>query len=253
MLRNSWKILVNRSLNFEGLVPRGSYSLRITERLWGSGAWLIWLSPPAELETQASGKADLNQLSAYIRKQLAGKKTSQFIHDLVTAKNLTGMESTVLAYVVAVVRGQTATKALGDQIERIGWLRPLNSLYRKIFPSTLEQKAAGRVFIGNCGERWQDCYLGYSDPSARPTDTSLFAPVVRQVLAKSQVSCRRELCIFSHIRHNWAEANYASVGADSDSVNLGSNPGPPASRLSATLWLKPQVCCWLRSKAIRVA
>jgi hypothetical protein len=52
------------------------------------------------------------------------------------------MESTVLAYVVAVVRGQTATKAFGDQIERIGWLGPLNSLYRKIFPSTLEQKAA---------------------------------------------------------------------------------------------------------------
>ena len=58
MLRNSWKILVNRSLNFEGVVPRGSYSLRITERLWGSGAWLIWLSPPAELETQASVKAN---------------------------------------------------------------------------------------------------------------------------------------------------------------------------------------------------
>jgi len=141
MLRNSWAILVNRTRRYEALVPRDSYTVRIADRLWGSGAWLVWCTPPPQTGTQTQQPVDLKVLSDYIRKQLAGKTTSQFVNEELSTKNLTGVEASVLAYIAEVTRGRIATKVLADQVGKIAWLGPLNGVYRRLIPSALEQRS----------------------------------------------------------------------------------------------------------------
>ncbi|HTD15677.1 MAG TPA: hypothetical protein VK673_10875 [Chthoniobacterales bacterium] len=141
MLRNSWKILVNRSRRYEELVPIGSYSLRITGRLWGSGCWLIWRTPPPAKVTQPAKPVAVKALFQYVSKQMSGKTVSQFVQEQAATRDLTGIESSVLAYVASVVQSQIYVKDLASKLEKIGWLGPLSNVARMLFPSGLEQTA----------------------------------------------------------------------------------------------------------------
>lgn len=53
MLRSSWEIIVRASSEAPWLVPRRSFSARISDSLWGEGPWLIWLAPAETPEPAA--------------------------------------------------------------------------------------------------------------------------------------------------------------------------------------------------------
>jgi hypothetical protein len=48
MLRQSWNILVDATAKRPGLILPGSLAFQIADRLWGTGAWLIWQVPLEE-------------------------------------------------------------------------------------------------------------------------------------------------------------------------------------------------------------
>jgi len=147
MLRSSWSILVNRSRTDEKIVPTGSYTLRITGRLWGSGVWLVWVTPaPApEMAVPAQPLADLQILSEYIRKQLSAKKTeksaAQLVRQETVEKNLNSVESAVLNYVANVVQGEIVVSKLAETLETAGVFRLLRVIFGKIVPSDLKRRA----------------------------------------------------------------------------------------------------------------
>jgi hypothetical protein len=80
-------------------------------------------------------------LFEYVSKQVSGKTASQFVREQVATKDLTDVESSVLAYVASVVQSQIYVKDLASKLEKIGWLGPLSEVARMLFPSGLEQTA----------------------------------------------------------------------------------------------------------------
>ncbi len=160
MLRTSWAILINRSVPRVDLVPRGSYSARIADRVWGSGAWLTWLKPdpPAEppapepeieqslgrkfvsavfsslqeSSTAASFLGPISQTSlAWVRTRLEQEgSASALVEKESTAKKLTSLEQTLFAYVVDVVQQQIHIEGLAAEMDRKGKIGALTPLYR---------------------------------------------------------------------------------------------------------------------------
>src|SRR5216684_5085524 len=126
MLRSSWSILVNRSLVDQKLVPPGSYTLRITGRLWGSGPWLVWRTPSPALApaTAADAGADalteevLRALYADLSRLLSKENVSKLIGAETIDKQLTDVESSVLSYTANIVQGQMLAQTLSRQLER---------------------------------------------------------------------------------------------------------------------------------------
>jgi hypothetical protein len=47
LLRASWRLLLEASVQQPNLLPAGSFGARVAERVWGEGPWLIWLDPDA--------------------------------------------------------------------------------------------------------------------------------------------------------------------------------------------------------------
>jgi hypothetical protein len=45
MLRRSWFLLLQATAEKPSLIPNDSFSSKIADRLWGSGAWLTWVAP----------------------------------------------------------------------------------------------------------------------------------------------------------------------------------------------------------------
>jgi hypothetical protein len=150
MLRSSWSILVNRSRVNRNLIPPGSLTLRITGRLWGSGAWLVWSSPPPASEPTSSlpPAVDLNHLSKYLMNVLSAysqtrpvESISQLVQQETEDKHLTDLESAVLSYTTNIVEGEMFAKALAEQLGRSGLLGPVRALYRKWAPYGLTLRA----------------------------------------------------------------------------------------------------------------
>lgn len=50
MLRASWASLIRASVDDPSLVPAGSLSARVADRLWGEGPWLLWIDPDSAAE-----------------------------------------------------------------------------------------------------------------------------------------------------------------------------------------------------------
>ena len=58
MLRRSWEMLVRATAHQRSLIVPGSLAARIADRLWGSGAWLVWEAPPdARVRTRRGDSA----------------------------------------------------------------------------------------------------------------------------------------------------------------------------------------------------
>lgn len=45
MLRSSWRLFVDSTLENPEVIPEDSYAARVVRRTWGSGAWLVWKEP----------------------------------------------------------------------------------------------------------------------------------------------------------------------------------------------------------------
>jgi hypothetical protein len=48
MLRSSWAIVIESSARGTSMVPPGSLSSEIADRLFGTGAWLVWRTPRSQ-------------------------------------------------------------------------------------------------------------------------------------------------------------------------------------------------------------
>jgi hypothetical protein len=171
MLRTSWAILINRSVPRADLVPRGSYSARIADRTWGSGAWLTWLRPDLREEPPAPGPeiaqsfgqkfasavfsslqkkstaasilTPISQKSLdWVRTRLEQEgSVSALVEKESTARKLTSLEQTLFVYLVSVVQQQIHTEELVADGDRRGKLGVLAPLYRKFFSSDLYKHA----------------------------------------------------------------------------------------------------------------
>ena len=143
MLRSSWSILVNRSRVDEKLVPPGSYALRITGRLWGTGVWLVWRTPPPSVAVTplAQTPRDTQILLEYTRKQMSGKTAADFARQEIANKNLTSVEATVLNYIANVAQSEAIARALSIQLEKSGLFALVKVFFRKLVPSDLARRA----------------------------------------------------------------------------------------------------------------
>jgi hypothetical protein len=105
MLRTSWDVLVNRSREHDQLAPSGSYSARISGRLWGGGAWLIWCAPPAAAAVQPQGPIDLIALAEQIRLFLGPHTPVEALYKY-GRDRLTPTEVAVFRYIANVIYGE---------------------------------------------------------------------------------------------------------------------------------------------------
>lgn len=170
MLRTSWSVLVNRSLPRTDVVPRGSYSARIGDRIWGSGAWLTWLRPerreeesspgPDDVVAESFGRKLMSSLLVSLGKKSAVASISQGTLDWVRirlaqegsaaalvekeseAKKLTSLERTLFAYIVNVVQQQVHIEELAADKDRKGKLGALAPYYRMVLKSDLYKRAS---------------------------------------------------------------------------------------------------------------
>jgi hypothetical protein len=139
MLRSSWNILVNRSRTNQELVTAGSYALQISDRLWGSGCWLVWREPDATTRavTSADPATDWDKLSAWILTKMGEGAPQDLVRDVAAKKQLTPLELTILRYFVEVIHAQRMGQNLAAKLDRAGLLGPITALYRKFKPSDL--------------------------------------------------------------------------------------------------------------------
>ena len=116
MLRSSWAVFVNRSRRSrrrEDLVPSGSYSARIADRLWGAGAWLTWSRPEPLATEMPGGVGILKRLGAALRR-------APLITSLIAANS-----KDIIKYVRAALNVQPSASALVEKETDLRHLTPL--------------------------------------------------------------------------------------------------------------------------------
>jgi hypothetical protein len=163
MLRSSWAIYINRSRKREDLIPTGSYALGISDRLWGTGAWLVWRKPvfaaveepqevwpesifsrftPSFLERKPSGVAGILQWS---RQRIQSAPQADVIRDASETMRLSGLERNVFAYVVELADQQNFMNQVSERISKTGTFGSVSGLYRKFVPSTLSKNTEAKL------------------------------------------------------------------------------------------------------------
>jgi hypothetical protein len=72
MLRRSWRLVLERTVDHPELVPADSLMASVAPRIWGDGPWLLWLQ-----RTDADLATDLSQMAASLQSQLRTISASQ--------------------------------------------------------------------------------------------------------------------------------------------------------------------------------
>jgi len=120
MLKTSWTLILAESTNDPTIVPQGSYSERIADRIWGSGAWLVWRAPSSESDTAgapaggidasrdttpasspAEFEAAVTALRQYVSRRLLAGGVSALVKDVAADARLSETERAVLLYFAA--------------------------------------------------------------------------------------------------------------------------------------------------------
>lgn len=120
MLRSSWQLVIDKSVEHPGIIPMDSYSARIATLTWGGGAWLVWKAPPAETRpvraarSMASGKSSVafgadrgKQIAEVIDKLgklLPRHHADRYITALARRLDLDASETRVLRYLASAAR-----------------------------------------------------------------------------------------------------------------------------------------------------
>ena len=94
LLRASWRLLIEASATRPDLIPAGSLAARIADRVWGSGAWLVWEQPPAA-DPQEAATAPVEQSMSQMAGLLAEPQTFKTILE---QGELTDVEEGLLRY-----------------------------------------------------------------------------------------------------------------------------------------------------------
>jgi hypothetical protein len=74
LFRASWRLLLKASAQQPELLPAGSFGARVAERIWGEGAWLLWLAPdaPDTVDRSTLWQARARELLASIEAKPSG-------------------------------------------------------------------------------------------------------------------------------------------------------------------------------------
>lgn len=194
MLRSSWAILVNRSRNREDVVRPGSYALRVSDRLWGAGAWMVWRRPEAPapppsapppaavMASPASGLStllakfsfssatpsmpDLGAIFQWARQQVAASTGSEVIRRGSETMGLSGLERDVFAYIVHLAEQQKFIQDVTSSIASRGVFSYLTNAVQKVVGSDVHRNAA--ALVGNLSKDRMVENLGV--PQAALTD-----------------------------------------------------------------------------------
>ena len=140
MLRSSWQLIIDESIEHPEIIPIDSYSARIATRTWGGGAWLVWKAPPAEgkpahaaaesMPTRSlsprsamdSGKQIL-EVIAKLEKILPRHDVYRSVAALATRLKLDASETRVLRYLASAARqAQLTPDLLVPQPANFQWL-----------------------------------------------------------------------------------------------------------------------------------
>jgi hypothetical protein len=138
MLRSSWQLIIDDSVEHPEIIPGDSYSARIASRTWGGGAWLVWKAPPAEAapaRRAASMAARTVSVTAEDRdRQMQGvvdrlekilprQNVDRYVASLARRLDLDASETRVLRYLASAARQtQLAHEQVPDQPAKFQWL-----------------------------------------------------------------------------------------------------------------------------------
>ncbi len=81
MLRRSWSLVLDATVQKPDLVPLVSPAARVASRLWGPGPWLLWMNPPEGDSGGAAGaspgaRPELDEIKEILQAQLSQLKAS---------------------------------------------------------------------------------------------------------------------------------------------------------------------------------
>ena len=151
MLRRSWAMLVAATARQPSLVQPGSLAMRIADRLWGDGAWLVWTVPeeeadePGHLERPLLARKGRRDDARLVQRELAMLDFDRLkalieefcldqvfetlgIDEAMAQANLDGAEAGLLTYLQRFLPSRRArygarsrdTLALGVLVEQLG-------------------------------------------------------------------------------------------------------------------------------------
>lgn len=109
-LLRSWALVVRATAEHPDLVPRGSLSASIGERLWGEGPWVIWKSlPPLTRPRHTGSPPDIEAL--------AGRLQAVSEERLMQLRDATALERTLIAYLHGARPGSNTGPGTGRQAQ----------------------------------------------------------------------------------------------------------------------------------------
>jgi hypothetical protein len=151
MLRSSWRLIVESTATRHNVVPQDSYAASIGNRLWGSGAYLVWRMPEASLSAPAeTQEAALQSLVAYIKTQIADRPPEEFLAAMVSSKQFTSLELTVLTYVTRLVGQLEAARLFTASIAQAAWYTPMLRTARRLAPD-FDKTFSAANFVAQMG------------------------------------------------------------------------------------------------------
>lgn len=140
MLKLSWEIVVAASAAEPTLIPPGSLTDRIADRLWGSGAWLVWQVPPfASKRIRAN---PIGQLEDILGKIAHSVSDSDSFEQLLRQSGVNNLEESLLRYAVRriPVGGARAQKA--PNLSYVGELGSAEGRLKLALPASTLDRAA---------------------------------------------------------------------------------------------------------------
>jgi hypothetical protein len=139
MLRSSWQLIIDESIEHPEIIPMDSYSARIATRTWGGGAWLVWKAPPAETKPARaaapmasrsisppsaldSGR-QMQEVIDKLEKMLPRHDVDRYVATLARRLDLDASETRVLRYLASAARQtQLAPELVPAQPANFQWL-----------------------------------------------------------------------------------------------------------------------------------
>jgi len=139
MLRSSWALILKSSTPQRDPRPPGSYSARVASGLWGSGAWLVWRTPPEPVEELAT------EGTTFDWQQLFAVAESEELSSALSRADLTPTEFAVLSVIHGSARQVAVARNFASLIDANKPLSKVYPLVRKFITSDIEKTAKQRV------------------------------------------------------------------------------------------------------------
>jgi hypothetical protein len=137
MLRNSWRILVEQSMNTPAIIPANSWAALAAFGMTGVRGWLVWRTPDAgqTLLVPSTVRGDsLDDIRAKISALVTGK-TEVEMRKLVKDLDLNGVEGPLLTYLIGVVRTEDTAQKLVQSLYSSDAVSSIYRFFRRFLPN----------------------------------------------------------------------------------------------------------------------